>query len=171
MVVTLAKTPLPACPVAFNRNHGIAPASGASSLVSFLPITSLPSSSLQVASPCEVAADVFSAVVGQLRLRTFQRPRKLSIGAGLANVDLRARSMRHEHDILILGRCDYLVDVRARGFLRGRGAEKQEGDCSDECREWHHCGLSLARSSNCCITGTSLAHLEAQSQHVAATIH
>ena len=70
MVITLAKTPLPACPVAFNRNHGIAPASGASSLVSFLPFTS--------------------------------------------------------------------------------------PDCSDECREWHHCGLSLARSSNRCITGTSL---------------
>ena len=66
----LGNVPLPACPVAFNRNHGIAPASGASSLVSFLPFTS--------------------------------------------------------------------------------------PDCSDECREWHHCGLSLARSSNRCITGTSL---------------
>src|SRR5208283_1917511 len=83
-----------------------------------------------------VMADHFVFAILQLSLRSLQGPRELAVGAGLAGVNLRSRTMREQHDLEAGGHGDRIRHVRRRLlansiFLRG-GLGVGEWACRNE---------------------------------------
>src|SRR5208337_3894509 len=92
--------------------------------------------------PCGVLADDFVVPIFQFGIRALERPSELAVGAGLATVDLRSRTMREQNWLQACGHSDRIRHIGRSFFcksifLRGglsvgeRGDKNEHGQADD----------------------------------------